>query len=164
MSKDFLQSGEWINADSLCVDKRGKTYRIITGARDVQTQDMMVVYVPEEQRGEVLCCPLDAFKVSFKPVEDADVNPGQQDSQKAPATAQDRMMEFFDTRDFTDKVKILKEMYINGDITNGVIDNIAATIDSVIPDGDLDERFHQLMICVETRARFEAGRFRREPA
>lgn len=164
MSKDFLHNGEWINADSLCVDKRGKSYRIITGARDVQTQEMMVVYVPTEQQGEVLCCPLDAFKVSFRPVEDADANPSQQDLPKALVSAQDRMMEFFDTRDFTDKVKILKEMYINGDISNGVIDNIAATIDSVIPDGDLDERFHQLMICVETRARFEAGRLRREPA
>ncbi|MCR5452991.1 MAG: DUF1653 domain-containing protein, partial [Lachnospiraceae bacterium] len=71
-----------------------------------------------------------------------------------------RMMDFFDTDDFDEKYRILKAMRTCNDLTDNIIDNMAATLDLVIDDGDIDIRFAQLIKCVDTRRKFETTRLR----
>ena len=75
-------------------------------------------------------------------------------------TIVDWMMKFFDTDDFDQKYSILKAMRNMEGLTDNIIDNMAATLDFVIDDGDVDDRFGQLMKCVDTRRRFETSRLR----
>ena len=69
-----------------------------------------------------------------------------------------RLLAFLDTDDFEEKYKILCSM--ERDITNHLIDQFAVTLDVVIPEGDVEERFAQLKTCVRTRSRFETSRLR----
>lgn len=69
-----------------------------------------------------------------------------------------RLLAFLDTDDFEEKYKILCGMEEN--ITNRLIDQFAVTLDVVIPDGSVEDRFAQLKICVRTRSRYETGRLR----
>lgn len=70
------------------------------------------------------------------------------------------MIAFLDTDDFDKKNEILTEMTQMGEMSDHIIDNLAAALDVVIPDGDLDQRVDQLRICVRTRARYESLRLR----
>ena len=70
------------------------------------------------------------------------------------------MIAFLDTDDFDKKYEILSEMDTMGELSNHVIDNLAAALDVVIPDGLLDYRIDQLRSCVRTRARYESLRLR----
>lgn len=70
------------------------------------------------------------------------------------------MMDFFDVSSFQEKDKILSEMKLRTDLTDAIIDNMAAAIDVVIDEGPVDSRFSQLRTCVSTRARFEDTRLR----
>ncbi len=79
---------------------------------------------------------------------------------KTSADITDWMMRFFDADDFDEKYSILKAMKTMEGLTDNIIDNMAATLDYVIDDGDIDDRFAQLMKCVDTRRRFESGRLR----
>lgn len=149
---------EWIISGAICTDKRGNKYNIVTKARDIQTGETIVVYTQEFGDEETLCCPIDAFNVSFSAVSDE--NPTKEPVKEAPITGEQRMMMFFDADSFQEKSRILKEMHILGELTDGIIDNFAATIDAVIEEGSIEERFDQLRICVDTRARFEGSRLR----
>ncbi len=75
-------------------------------------------------------------------------------------TIQDLMLDFLDERDFEKKEKILSELGAHKDLSDGIIDNLAAALDYVIDEGPLDVRFAQLRTCVRTRARFENTRLR----
>ena len=59
-----------------------------------------------------------------------------------------------------DAITKSRKMDMMGELSNHVIDNLAAALDVVIPDGDLDSRADQLKVCVRTRARYESTRLR----
>ena len=69
-----------------------------------------------------------------------------------------QFMKFLDTDSMDEKYKILIDM--RDDITDQLIDNMAASLDFVIDDGPLDCRYEELLTCVRTRQRFETNRFR----
>lgn len=145
--------------NSRYLDKRGKSYIAHMLARDVQTGDKMVIYEQEYGDREVLCCPLDAFRISMIPAEDAGEDPIK-DLSKKPKNGQEKMIAFLDTDDFEEKSNLLKDMYLHGEVTNSIIDNLAAALDVVIEEGDIQSRYEQLRICVDTRARYESLRLR----
>ena len=45
-------------------------------------------------------------------------------------------------------------------ITDRLIDDLAAALDVTVEDGDLDERYRNLLFCVDTMERFEVNRLR----
>ncbi len=142
------------------LDKRGQEYSVITAAKDVQTGEIVIVYRGEFGEREIFCCPRDAFKRSFKPKTQT-VNIPIKTVEADDTGEKNLVMEFFDTADFSKKARILKQLYIVGELTDNIIDNFAATLDVVIESGDLASRYDNLRICVETRAKYETGRYSR---
>ena len=74
--------------------------------------------------------------------------------------AQYYMMEFLDEDDFADREETLEHMVLCDDITDLIIDNMAAAIDISIDDGPIEDRFRDLVNCVRTRAKYETSRLR----
>lgn len=69
------------------------------------------------------------------------------------------MLKFLDTDDFDEKYDILCNIP-KADITDILIDNLAVTLDVVIPDGPTEQRFNELKTCVRTRKKYESIRLR----
>lgn len=69
------------------------------------------------------------------------------------------MIKFLDENDLEKKLLILDEM--KSFITDGMIDNIAASLDIVIDDGELDQRFMELKYAIHTKAKYESERISR---
>lgn len=65
------------------------------------------------------------------------------------------LLRFLDADDYKEKSRILNEIE-EKDLNNNLIDNMAASIDVVIPEGELDLRLDQLKYAVNTKARYES--------
>lgn len=70
----------------------------------------------------------------------------------------DAIMAFLDADSYEEKYLVLTSIY--DVLTDHVIDTLAASIDVVIQDGDLDMRFEELKSCLSTFRRFEVSRRR----
>lgn len=68
------------------------------------------------------------------------------------------LLKFLDADTFEEKRNIL--VSIKDKITDQLIDNIAASLDVTVDEGDIDKRFSSLLACVDTRSKFEINRFR----
>lgn len=150
---------DWIVSGVDCVDKRGNPYYVVAIAKDVQSGDYIVVFNQNFGGKETLCCLLDAFKVSFSPMGDETVPSGETPAKSLETS--DRMMMFFDSEETEDKIRILNEMHVLGELNNTIIDNMAATLDVVINEGSDESRFDELKRCLETKARYESLRLRK---
>lgn len=150
---------DWIVSGVDCVDKRGNPYYVVAIAKDVQTGDFIVVFNQNFGAKETLCCLLDAFKVSFSPMENGKEAPTETQIKTPDST--NRMMMFFDSDNTDDKIRILNEMHIMGELNDTIIDNMAATLDVVINEGVYENRFDELKRCLETKARYESLRLRK---
>lgn len=69
------------------------------------------------------------------------------------------LLRFLEADHAEDKLEILK--YQVNDITDRLIDDMAASMDLVIPDGPTDERYLKLKNAVATRAKYELDRGKR---
>ena len=63
--------------------------------------------------------------------------------------------EFLDTRFVRQKREVLQKMWRNGYITDRMIDDFAVTLDIVIPSGETEARYYDLLRCLDSMARFE---------
>ncbi len=70
------------------------------------------------------------------------------------------MNDFLDERSFEQRLNMLDAIKWRDDINDRFIDNLAASMDIVISDGPVEERFKELYNCVRTRAKYELQRFR----
>lgn len=100
---------------------------------------------------------MDIAKTSEETPEKADVLP---ESVILPEEEQPNpdLMEFLDADTFEQKKRILIGM--RNRITDRLIDDLAAALDVTVEDGDLDERYRNLLFCVDTMERFEVNRLR----
>ena len=70
------------------------------------------------------------------------------------------LLKFLDADTLEEKYDILCEMGYDG-ITDSLIDNMAASLDEVIPDGVIDMRYESLKRCIRTKQKYEVSRFGR---
>lgn len=68
------------------------------------------------------------------------------------------LMKFLEADTYEEKFHVLNE--IQNDMTDRLIDDIAVVLDVVIPEGALNDRFHQLRNIILTRQKYETNRFR----
>lgn len=68
------------------------------------------------------------------------------------------LLRFLDADTYEQKYQVLND--IQDDITDRLIDDIAVVLDVVIPEGPLNDRYHQLRNIILTRQKYETDRFR----
>lgn len=70
----------------------------------------------------------------------------------------DELMAFLDADTYEEKLEILYRMQL--DLNDYLIDTMAVSLDVVIPEGDIDERYRQLKGCLQAKQKYEINRFR----
>ena len=135
---------------------KGKMYKVQGIAVHFETGDAMVIY--QEMYGDNITYvrPYESFieNFTFTPTGiQTDDTPTEKEPQESP------MLRFLDTDDFDEKYEILCNIP-KADIDDVLVDNLAVTLDVVIPDGPIEQRFAELKTCVRTRKKYESLRLR----
>lgn len=77
------------------------------------------------------------------------------DSEEKPSPV---LMQFLDMDTYEEKLEFLKNNKIRLD--DSIIDAMAASLDVIVPEGSLDERYASLKSCVSAHAKYECTRLR----
>ena len=169
---------------------KGNIYQIRELAKDSETAEDMVIYQGMYPPFQVWVRPLSMFldrvdhekypmvkqKYRFEKVIPGQTDPGMDIAKTSVETPEKAevlpesvtlpeeerpnpdLMEFLDADTFEQKKRILVGM--RNRITDRLIDDLAAALDVTVEDGDLDERYRNLLFCVDTMERFEVNRLR----
>lgn len=139
---------------------KGNRYQVITVAAHTETGEKLVIYQDVSGKA-VYARPYEMFVGEV----DRDKYPhaaqrerfllaeGTKDGTKDSAAL---LMDFYDADTYDEKYEILTAMH--DDITDVMIDNMAVTLDVVIPEGETEERFAQLLHCLGTQKKYEISR------
>ncbi|HAQ51885.1 MAG TPA: DUF1653 domain-containing protein [Lachnospiraceae bacterium] len=158
---------------------KGKMYKVMGVAVHSETGEAMVIYQGMYGDHVTYVRPYESFieKLDKKKYEDAsetyrftfipmnsefsDVTDSHisEDTPTKKEESQSPMIKFLDTDDFDEKYEILCNIP-RADINDVLIDNLAVTLDVVIPDGSIEQRFAELKTCVRTRKKYESLRLR----
>ena len=99
------------------------------------------------------------LKNENKRTDEADVNVAESVAGTEEKPAQfDALMAFLDADTYEEKLDILYRMQL--DLNDYLIDTMAVSLDVVIPEGDIDERYRQLKGCLQAKQKYEINRFR----
>ncbi len=82
----------------------------------------------------------------------------RQSEMQADGGVNPKLLAFLDTDDLEEKYEILLSM--REEVDNQLINNMAVTLDVVIPDGEVQMRYEQLKNCIKTKQRYEIERMR----
>lgn len=155
---------------------KNKLYQIVTVATHSETGEKLVIYQALYGDYQVYARPLEMFvsevdhvkypkvtqKYRFERVESTELKHVEAVNyeQKTPADngVNPKLLAFLDTDDLEEKYEILLTM--RSEVDDQLINNMAVTLDVVIPDGDVQMRYEQLKNCIKTKQRYEIDRMR----
>lgn len=164
MERNSIISGERYR------DYKGNIYEIKALAKNVETEEEMVVY--QELRGDLKCfvISLTGFWESVKNYDGRFVPRFTREDAKALEEKEKErerqiiegvnplLMDFLDAEGSREKLEVLRLM--KKTIDDKTVSDIAAALDIVIEDKSLEERVNDIENCLITRARFETVRLR----
>ena len=137
---------------------KGNTYQIVAIAKHSETEEQMVVYQPLYTDGGVWVRPLDMFmskvdkgkypdveeeyRFTFVPEEALQVDAG--------------IMEFLDADSYAERLKVFTSMQHR--LTDDMINVMAVSMDTEVPEGKLDDRIHNLKNYLLMQVKYECNR------
>lgn len=158
---------------------KGMLYQIITIARHTETDEDMVVYQALYGDYKIYTRPLDMFmsrvdrekypgaeavyrfekcekaeedKAAFKTGEVHSTSKGDTLKGDTECVSSD-LLEFLDAKTYEQQRNLL--VHMRPRMTQSLIDNIAASMDVTVDEGDLEERYQSLLNCIKTREKYE---------
>ena len=144
---------------------KNKLYQIIAVAKHSETGEQLVIYqalygdfgVDQEKYPDV------AQKYRFERVELSSDVPAEAQKETSVQSEYEgginpKVLEFLDSEDFDERYNIL--VALRDEIDDQIINTLAVALDVVIPEGDIDDRYDQLKMCLRTRQRYESNRLR----
>lgn len=152
------------------LDTDKKPYQILCVANGVETKEKMLVYQALYGEFECFVRPLGMFmeeaaskkqqeKETLKTADVKEELPKREAVTYENNQADPALLQFLDADTLEEKYQVIKSL--GNSITNRLIDDFAVTLDLVIPDGEVDIRYQQLLSSVRTLQKFETTRFRR---
>ncbi len=157
---------------------KNKIYQIIGIAKDSETKEEMVVYQALYDDFGMYVRPLTMFtsevdhekypyvtqKYRFEEIPREKIWESVDTGYRAAKGVSDEdkpspvLMQFLDMDTYEEKLEFLKNNKIRLD--DSIIDAMAASLDVIVPDGSLDERYASLKSCVSAHAKYECTRLR----
>ena len=154
---------------------KNNLYQIITLAVHSETKEELVIYQALYGEFGIYARPLEMFmsevdhekypqvrqKYRFEKVsagEEAQREEEQQKEEQQEELPDMDLMKFLDADSMEEKRRILIAMKPR--ITDRLINDIAASLDITVDEGELEKRYKDLLYCVETMNRFEVDRLR----
>lgn len=159
---------------------KNKLYQIITVAKHSETGEKMVVY--QALYGDFSCYvrPYEMFlsevdhekypdviqKYRFELIDlqnlgNTEDKPQRTEEAKATEpseTVNAYLMEFLELDTYGEKLQLFKDLSKKMD--DHLLDSIAASLDLVVEEGPLPQRYREVLHCLETMEHFECNRFR----
>ena len=156
---------------------KNKWYQIITVATHSETGEKLVIYQALYGDFGVYARPLSMFvsevdhekypdvkqKYRFERVELSSDVPVEAQKETSVQSEYEgginpKVLEFLDSEDFDERYNIL--VALRDEIDDQIINTLAVALDVVIPEGNIDDRYDQLKMCLRTRQRYESNRLR----
>ena len=156
---------------------KNKLYQIIAVAKPSETGEQLVIYQALYGDFGVYARPLEMFmsevdhekypdvaqKYRFERVELSSDVPVEAQKETSVQSEYEgginpKVLEFLDSEDFDERYNIL--VALRDEIDDQIINTLAVALDVVIPEGDIDDRYDQLKMCLRTRQRYESNRLR----
>lgn len=158
-------------------DFKNKLYQIIAVAKHSETGEQLVIYQALYGDFGVYARPLEMFmsevdhekypdvaqKYRFERVELSSDVPAEAQKETSVQSEYEgginpKVLEFLDSEDFDERYNIL--VALRDEIDDQIINTLAVALDVVIPEGNIDDRYDQLKMCLRTRQRYESNRLR----
>ena len=156
---------------------KNKLYQVKCVAYHSETKEKMVVYQAMYGEYAVYVRPYDMFmsevdhekypdvtqKYRFERVELSSDVPAEAQKETSVQSEYEgginpKVLEFLDSEDFDERYNIL--VALRDEIDDQIINTLAVALDVVIPEGNIDDRYDQLKMCLRTRQRYESNRLR----
>lgn len=136
---------------------KGNLYQIIAIATHSETAEEMVVYRALYGEGGIYVRPLDMFMSETDKNKYPDAAQ-QYRFEKVESAVDPGLMEFLDAETYEERIKIASHLHPR--ITDSMINTMAVALDLDIKDGKIEDRYEELMNCLETHAKYECTRLR----
>lgn len=147
---------------------KNKWYQVVTVAKHSETGEELVIYQALYGDFGVYARPLSLFvsevdrqkypqaRQKYRFELAAGEEPGVEQQAVRTPTMEDLLMDFYDAESYEEKYKALQQM--REGISDIMIDNMAVTLDVVIPEGPVEKRYDELKRCIRTYDRYERSR------
>lgn len=136
---------------------KGNLYQIVAIATHSETAEEMVVYRALYGEGGIYVRPLDMFMSETDKNKYPDATQ-QYRFEKVESAVDPGLMEFLDAETYEERIKIASHLHPR--ITDSMINTMSVALDLDIKDGKIEDRYEELMNCLETHAKYECTRLR----
>lgn len=136
---------------------KGNLYQIVAIATHSENREQMVVYRALYGEGGVYVRPLEMFMSEVDHEKYPDVSQTYR-FEKQETLIDPGLMEFLDAETYAERIKILA--HLRPRITDSMINTMSAALDLDVKDGEIEERYQELLACLEIHAKYECLRLR----